>query len=201
MGAGSSRDAYDAEEEQESLLGGGGSGAAARLAGVKDDLKARLGLAPTAPAPKPTRMQRMLSCLPELSYTTRIAGFCFCFFLGWVLSLTSLTSIGSLLVGNPLPFAFKYTLGNLLSICSFGFIQGPARQCQGMCAPERRLSTCCYLGSFVATLFSVFYLHSRLWTMVALGVQLVAALLYALSYLPAGLRYAITRRLFGAGWA
>jgi hypothetical protein len=158
-----SREVADEEEdeEQQSLLGGGPSA-------VKEAVKARLGLAPAQPAPTPTRLQRLLHCIPELSYTTRLAGFSFCFIIGWLLTLTSISALGSLLLGNPLPFAFKYTVGNVLSTCAFCFLQGPARQCAGMCAAERRLATTFYLGSFAATLFCVFHLRSRLWTILAL---------------------------------
>lgn len=55
---------------------------------------------------------------PGLSYSTRLVGFAVCFLLGFVLSLASLTSLTQLLLGNPRPFATKYTLGNLISLCS-----------------------------------------------------------------------------------
>ena len=103
------------------------------------------------------------------------------------------------LLGNPAPFAFKYTVGNVLSLCSYAFLVGPARQCTGMFAPERALFTVCYLGSFATTLFCVFYLKNWLCTLLALVVQFAAMVLYALSYLPAGMGLGLVRRLLGLG--
>lgn len=189
MGASSSsRQVEEDDEEQQSLLGSTAS-----------SLKARLGLAPPPPPPPPkTCVQRVTQL--EMSYTTRLGGFAFCFILGWMLSLTSFTSFGALLLGNPLPFAFKYTIGNALSMCSFCFLQGPARQLRGMCSSERRVSTLCYLLSLAATLYCVFSLRSKLLSIVCIAAQFLAAAYYALSYLPTGLRYGITRRIFGVGW-
>ena len=100
---------------------------------------------------------------------------------------------------NPLPFAFKYTLGNVLSMGSFCFLQGPARQLQGMCSADRRVCTFCYLLSLALTLYFVFALQSKVLTVLGIAAQMVAAVFYALSYLPTGLRYGITRRIFGIG--
>ena len=36
--------------------------------------------------------------------------------------------VHQLLLGNPMPFALKYTLGNLLSLGASSFLVGPARQ-------------------------------------------------------------------------
>ena len=159
-------------------------------------LKAKLGLGPPPP-PKPQSL--FARCMPELSYTTRLGGFVFFFALGWFLSLTSLTSFGEVLLGNPMPFAFKLTVGNVLSILSYTFLSGPRKQCSGMCSKERRCATFCYLTSFLATLFCVFYIRSRLLTMVALSCQFIAMVYNALSYLPAGIRWSMTRRIFGFG--
>jgi len=47
--------------------------------------------------------------LPTLSYRQRLLGCAFCFAAGLVLLATSLFSLTSLLLGNPGPFAVKYT--------------------------------------------------------------------------------------------
>lgn len=54
------------------------------------------------------------------------------------------------------PFAFKYTLGNLLALGSSSFLVGPAKQCRDMCAPERRSASLLYIASLIGTLISVF---------------------------------------------
>ena len=191
MGASSSsssgRDDDDHDEEQQSLLGSTAS-----------SLKSRLGLAAPPPPPPPKNFCERITRI-ELNYSTRLAGFASCFILGWMLSLMAISSFGSLLLGNPLPFAFKYTLGNVLSMGSFCFLQGPARQLQGMCSADRRVCTFCYLLSLALTLYFVFALQSKVLTVLGIAAQMVAAVFYALSYLPTGLRYGITRRIFGIG--
>mmetsp|Transcript_49837 Transcript_49837/g.129845 ORF Transcript_49837/g.129845 Transcript_49837/m.129845 type:complete len:182 (+) Transcript_49837:68-613(+) len=171
MGASHSRSNEPDEEERASLLGSGASSAIGSL-------KEKMGLAKPEPSPCP--------CLPDLSYTSRILGFAFCFCLGMLLSLTSMSSFAGVLLGHPGPFAFKYTVGNILSICSYCFLVGPARQCAGMFAPARRLATLAYMGSLVVTLLSVIYLRSLIVTTAALCLQFVAMIYYALSYIPYG---------------
>jgi len=65
-----------------------------------------------------TALERLkaCSCYPSLSYRQRLLGSILCFAFGTVISLSALNSLGSLLLGNAAPFAFKYTLGNLLQI-------------------------------------------------------------------------------------
>ena len=110
-------------------------------------IRRRLGYAPSKP--------KHCAWMPELSYSARLGGFAITFMLGVLLSLTSFSSFGSVLLGNPGPWAFKYTLGNVFSISSYCFLVGPARQCSGMFAAERRLYTLLYLGTLSTTLFCV----------------------------------------------
>ena len=177
-----------AETERESLLGGNGSAAMAE-AGLSK-LKEKLGI--TNPPEEPP-----CPCLPDLSYATRMMGFAFCFLLGLLLSLTSMSSFAGVLVGHPGPFAFKYTLGNVLSICSYCFLVGPKHQCAGMFAPQRRSATLAFLVSLAVTLVSVFYLRSFFVTVSAIVLQFVAMVYYALSYIPYG--HAMCSRVFGLG--
>lgn len=185
----------DDEEKQQAPPDEEASGAypfswhSAYLNETAEGLKTRLGLAPQKPK---TRLDRLLSHLPELSYHTRVVGFVACLTLGLLLSLTSLSSFSAALMGNPAPFACKYTLGNLLSLGSYCFLVGPSRQCRGMCAPERRLATLAYVLSLVGTLVCVFVLRSHLLTLLALCVQCASMVYYALSYLPFG--HALLRR-------
>ena len=172
------------EEERAGLLGEGereasSFSASEQFSNLKEQAKSRLGLGPREPPPPP-------GCCPELSYTQRLIGFTFCFLLGCLLSITSLGSFTGVILGNPVPFAFKYSLGNLLSLCSYCFLVGPSRQCAGMFAIERRFSTLLYLGSLAATLYTVFWLRSYLLTLACILVQAVAMVYYALSYLPYG---------------
>ena len=171
-------------EERESLLGSSSA--------TIGSLKAKLGLAKQEPPP-----EKPCPCLPELSYSTRLAGFAFCFSMGLLLSFTSMSSFPGVLLGHPGPFAFKYTLGNALSICSYCFLVGPRRQCAGMFSSQRRLATLAYLGALAVTMLSIFYLHSRIITVMALAMQVVAMAYYALSYIPYG--HMMLARLGGFG--
>jgi hypothetical protein len=193
FGGSSSRsygDDEEPDEEQASLLGD----AAARGRGMAE----RIGLVKPKPPPS-----RFAACCPDLSYSTRLSGFAFCFILGNLLSLFSLTSFSSLLLGNPFPFAFKYTVGNVLSLTSYCFLSGPRQQCASMFSSERWIFTTCYLGSFAATLICVFYLHSWLGTLVAIVIQFCAMFCYALSTiapylgLPPSMGLGILRRMVG----
>ncbi|EOD09736.1 hypothetical protein EMIHUDRAFT_47231, partial [Emiliania huxleyi CCMP1516] len=54
--------------------------------------------------------------------------------------------------GNPVPFALKYTLGNILSLGASSFLVGPARQCRTMFAKERRAASLAYLLTLAGSL-------------------------------------------------
>ena len=105
---------------------------------------------------------RMCSCCPKLTRAQSLLGFAICFLFGGLLSLSALGSLPSLLLGNPAPFAFKYTFGNLLSLGSSSFLVGPSKQCRDMLQPERRTASLLYLCSLFGTLVSVFFLKWQL---------------------------------------
>ena len=56
---------------------------------------------------------------------------------------------------RPLPVAAD-TLGNIVSVCSSGFLFGPKRQCRSMFAARRIYATCIYLGAMLLTLIVAF---------------------------------------------
>ena len=136
---------------------------------------------------------KLCPCCPALSYTQRLYGCAGCVVLGTFLSLTSLGSLAQLILGNPIPFATKYTLGNLLSLGAAAFLVGPSRQCRGMFAPQRRTASLLYLGSMTGTLLTVFYLKGALLALVFIVLQFLALTWYMLSYIPYG--QAAARRL------
>ena len=158
-----------------------------------DALRARVGAAP--PPPPPGRCHCLCRRLPALTYRQRLVGFCLCLGLGFMLSLTSLLSFGALLAGNPTPFAFKYTLGSLLSMGASSFLVGPVKQCEGMFAPVRRLASLLYVASLCATLVCIFRLHDRLLTSISMCLQLAAMVWYCLTYVPFG--HMLLRRCVG----
>ena len=165
-----------AHAEQQPLLGG----LADYGSSLRQAASSRLGMGPKLP---PTRLERATcSCCPRSRTSSASSGFVMCFAAGMVLSLTSLFSFTSLLLGNPTPFALKYTLGNLLAMGASSFLVGPVKQCTDMFAPERRVATSLYAGSLLATLTCIFYLHSKLLTFVAICCQLCAMVWYFVSY-------------------
>ena len=196
--------AREEEEDVEAPLMGAGRAALGTAAGyIPDSLRGHLGMAAAALPPPKGRLERvcdaMCGCFPALGYSTRLAGFVFCFALGLLLSLASLTSFASVLVGNPGPFAFKYTVGNVLSMSSYCFLHGPAKQCRSMLAPQQRLTTLAYLGSLAATLYCVLVLKNYLLTLAAIAVQFCAMLYHAMSFFPLGqaMLASLARRIFG----
>ena len=105
---------------------------------------------------------------------------------GLLLSLSSLLSFTQLMLGNPLPFAFKYTAGNLLSLGATGFLVGPARQARGMLAPSRRVASLVYGASLVSTLLSTLLLRRASLSLLFILLQMLALTWYTLSYVPYG---------------
>ncbi len=57
------------------------------------------------------------SCCPELDLKTRIIGFVITFIIGLAITIMSMFSLPSALLGSP-TFAILYTCGNITSICS-----------------------------------------------------------------------------------
>lgn len=128
-----------------------------------------------------------------LSYRQRLIGCACCMALGTLLSLFSLGSFASLLLGNPAPFAFKYSLGNLLSLGAASFLVGPRAQLRGMLAPSRRWASITYLLTLLGTLLSVFVLRRALVSLLLIVLQAAALSWYMLSYVPYG--HALAKRL------
>ena len=122
----------------------------------------------------------------ELTYRQRLVGCAACLLAGTLLSIFSLGSIAALIVGNPGPFAFKYTLGNLLSLGAASFLVGPRTQARGMLAPQRRLASLLYIATLVGTLVSVFVLKKALLSLLFILLQFFALTWYMLSYIPYG---------------
>jgi len=140
----------------------------------------------SAPAEEPKGLARVCSCCPALTARQRMIGFLVCFGLGSIMTLSALSSFGSLLIGNPAPFAFKYTAGNLLSIGSSSFLVGPAKQLRDMLAPERFTASVVYALTLFGTLTSIFYLRIQILTFLFILMQMAALTWYMLSYVPYG---------------
>ena len=68
--------------------------------------------------PKTAREQLIDDVCPSLTFQQRLVGFGIFFTIGAVVTLTSMFSFSQLLTGNPVPFALKYSIGNVISLFS-----------------------------------------------------------------------------------
>lgn len=142
-------------------------------------------------APEPLHLRY----LPKLSWDDRLMGFAGCFVIGLTISLTSMFSFTQLLLGDPAPFAWKLSIGNLLAIASSSFLAGPKSQCEKMTSPVRLGATAVYLGSIVFTLVAALGLHRWYVTLLSIVAQFAALAWYCASYIPFG--RALIKRVVG----
>ena len=137
-----------------------------------------------------------LRCCPELSWEERMMGFFGCWAIGFALSLSSVLSFPMLLLGDPAPFAWKYSIGNILGIASSTFLVGPRAQLEAMASPVRLGATACYLASIALTVFAALVLEDAPLTLTTMTIQFAALLWYCASFIPFGremLRHCMTR--------
>ena len=142
-----------------------------------DKVKLIVGMEPSA---EPELLDELNNCF-ELTRMQRLYGFCITVFCGIVCSF-----LASLMWLNPRKFAILYTLGNVLSLGSTGFLTGFWNQLKNMFKGTRFVATLVYLGAMVMTLVSACYFQSFGMTLVFLGVQWCALVWYCLSYIPYG---------------
>lgn len=92
---------------------------------------------------------------PNLTFKQRIIGFAGCAGMGVLLSfMGTMTLIGGPTKNNVRTFIILYIFGNVIALCSTGFLLGPRSQCRQMFHPTRRYSTCFYLVMLIIV-FSV----------------------------------------------
>ena len=127
-----------------------------------------------------------LRCLPDLTWEDRLMGFAFCFAVGLALSLSSIFSFPQLLLGDPAPFAWKYSIGNVISLFSSSFLVGFEAQLEQMASPVRLGATALYVCSIAATVFAALGLRNDWITVLAILVQFCALAWYCASYIPYG---------------
>ena len=151
-----------------------------RPAGESDAMKRLLGISTASEEPLHLR------CCPALSWEERMMGFAGCWAIGFALSLTSILSFPQLLLGDPSPFAWKYSIGNVLGLASSAFLVGPKQQLEAMSSPVRIGATVAYLCSIVATVFAALVLQHALLTLCAMTLQFAAVLWYCASFIPFG---------------
>lgn len=82
--------------------------AASAVSGVSlGGLGEKMAIGGKAREPPKTALGRLCARCPALTYKQRLVGAVACMAVGWLLSLSSLLSFTRLLLGNPLPFAYK----------------------------------------------------------------------------------------------
>jgi len=148
-----------------------------------DKVRLMAGLEPSAPAPGEQTAELLdeyTSCA-SMTYEQRMYGFAFCALFGLMCS-----ALSSVFWTRPTKFATLYSMGNLLSLASTGFLTGFARQLRNMFHGTRFAATCVYLGALIMTLVCAVELKSFPLTMVFLAVQWCALIWYCMSYIPGG---------------
>mmetsp|Transcript_486 Transcript_486/g.1107 ORF Transcript_486/g.1107 Transcript_486/m.1107 type:complete len:240 (+) Transcript_486:147-866(+) len=183
---------------KESAASAGGS-MRENMSKASDSVKSGLGL-PTpqasddnsdAGSDASSRMLDEVSELcPKLTYHQRIMGFGICFTCGYLMTFMSFRLFIKLVEGNPAPFVFLYTSGNVMSLMSSMFLSGPKRQCQSMFDEKRQMTSITYLVSLacsIAVCFIPIPTGPKIGLLVLLLlVQMAASLWYTLSYIPYG---------------
>eukprot|EP00227_Mantoniella_beaufortii_P014995 CAMPEP_0197591262 /NCGR_PEP_ID=MMETSP1326-20131121/12976_1 /TAXON_ID=1155430 /ORGANISM="Genus nov. species nov., Strain RCC2288" /LENGTH=158 /DNA_ID=CAMNT_0043156661 /DNA_START=347 /DNA_END=820 /DNA_ORIENTATION=- len=142
-----------------------------------DRVKLMVGMEPEHP---PELLDDLNECF-ALSRMQRLYGFGICISAGILCSFLS-----SLMWLRPTKFAILYTLGNLLSLGSTGFLMGFWNQLKGMFKGTRVVASCVYLAAMVMTLVSACYLKNFGLTIICIVIQSCALAWYCLSYIPGG---------------
>jgi len=124
------------------------------------------------------------TCCPSLTFRERVQGCVACILIGFVISFLGFISFWT---GHVATFAILYTLGNIISICSSGFLFGPMRQLRNMGRAKRRVAVAIYLGAMLLTLVLAFCLP-KVGPLILISVfaQWCALVWYIASYIPFG---------------
>lgn len=117
--------------------------------------------------------------LGGLTFTQRIVGFCTCLFLGILFCVLS-----TYMLLSPRAFAKFYTIGSMFLISSTFFLVGPLKQLKSMFQPQRAISTACYFGSLLGTLYAALELQRTGLTLFMIAIQFCSAVWYGASYIP-----------------
>jgi len=125
---------------------------------------------------------------PQLTFQQRTIGFGTCFVLGYLITFLSFSFFLDLIAGNPLPFVFLYTIGNVISLLSSMFLCGPRRQFKNMFDDKRKTTTIVYLSALISAIIICFIPFNKALKLtlllILLIVQLFASTWYSLSYIP-----------------
>lgn len=127
---------------------------------------------------------------PKMTFRQRVMGFGICFTCGYLMTFMSFRLFIKLVEGNPAPFVFLYSSGNILSLMSSMFLSGPKRQFKSMFDEKRQATSITYLVALTCSITVCFLpipTGPKIGLLVLLLiVQMSASLWYTLSYIPYG---------------
>lgn len=89
-----------------------------------------------------------------------------------------ISMLATLQITKPLSFSLLYSLGNIVSFLSTGFLIGPKRQCKSACESKRAAATVIFLASIVATIVAAVYVKSVILCIFLIIVQFCALVWY-----------------------
>ncbi|KAF4380427.1 hypothetical protein F8388_024720 [Cannabis sativa] len=117
--------------------------------------------------------------LCSLSPTQRMYGFAACLIAGLALMFLSL-----IVFAKPIKFALLFTIGNVAAVGSTAFLLGPVQQLGMMFDSVRVFATAIYLGCVVLALICALLIHSKILTILAIIIEILALFWYSISYIP-----------------
>merc|ERR1712226_839838 len=132
-------------------------------------------------------LEKQCDCCPKMSRETRVYGFFACFFIGMALSFVGWLT---LLSQNYESFAVLYTFGNVVALCSSGFLVGPCKQVKNMTKSHRIGCVIVYIVAMILTLVVAFKSGKPALCILCIFVQWCAAFWYFLSFIPYGRKMA-----------
>ena len=122
----------------------------------------------------------------QLTFKQRLIGFVSCFSFGFLLSFIATASLWG---GDYTGFGTLYSVGNVLTLFSTGFLMGPVTQLKNMFHSKRAGATLAYLIMIGVTLTVAFaYTGSKnvkaFLVVLCVIIQSLALTWYTLSYIP-----------------
>ncbi|TFJ85970.1 hypothetical protein NSK_002790 [Nannochloropsis salina CCMP1776] len=130
--------------------------------------------------------EEVCAMCPSLTYQQRMIGFVGCFCLGYLLSFIGTLSLISMTADGIRNFAALYVVGNIIALCSTGFLVGPKSQCKKMFDKTRRYSTILYIIMLIVVFAVALARQNVFLVLFLLIIQVLVAVWYTLSYVPFG---------------
>lgn len=114
-----------------------------------------------------------------LSKKQRMMGFAGCFAAGFLISCLSM-----MMIAKPTSFSLLYSLGNVVSFLSTGFLVGFKRQLKAACARKRVIATIIFFAAIIGTITAAVTLGNIALCIVLIVIQFCALVWYTASYIP-----------------